>query len=137
MWKLYAILSAVFASLTAVFAKMGVKNIDSNLATGIRTTVILLLICGIVWATGSYSGLKSITPKNYAFLIISGIMTGLSWLFYFKAIQVGELSKVAPIDKLSVVLTIILGLLLFHEKLTVQTAVGGLLVTGGIYVLLL
>ena len=115
MWKLYAVLSAVFASLTAIFCKMGVKGVNSNLATGIRTIVILLLIWGIVFATHSADLIKNLTYKNYLFLIISGIATGLSWLFYFKAIQIGDLSKIAPIDKLSLVLTMILSFIIFKD----------------------
>lgn len=116
MWKLYAVLSAVFASLTAIFCKMGVKGVNSNLATGIRTIVILLLIWGIVFATHSADQIKNLTYKNYLFLIISGIATGLSWLFYFKAIQIGDLSKIAPIDKLSLVLTMILSFIVFKAS---------------------
>ena len=97
MWKVYAVLSAVFASLTAIFSKIGVKNINSNLATGIRTIVILFLIWGIILFTHSYDELKTLSVKNYVFLIISGIATGLSWLFYFKAIQTGDLSKIAQL----------------------------------------
>lgn len=136
MWKLYAVLSAVFAALTAVFSKLGVKDVDSNLATGIRTIVILVLIWGIVTATGAINGLKTLSSRNLIFLIISGIMTGLSWLFYFKAIQMGDLSKVAPIDKLSIVLTIIFGFLIFGEPVTLPVLCGGGLIVSGILVLL-
>lgn len=136
MWKLYAVLSAVFAALTAVFSKFGVKDINSNLATGIRTVVILLLISGIIITTGTISEIKNISSKNLIFLIISGIMTGLSWLFYFKAIQIGDLSKVAPIDKLSIVFTIIFGFLIFKEPVTIPVALGGGLIISGIIVLL-
>jgi len=125
MWKVYAVLSAVFAALTAIFSKLGVKDIDSNIATGIRTVVILFLILGIITATGSVAEIKNISAKNLVFLIISGIMTGLSWLFYFKAIQIGDISKVAPIDKLSIVLTIIFGFLIFKEPVTLPVILGG------------
>lgn len=131
MWKLYAVLSAVFASLTAIFCKMGVKGVNSNLATGIRTIVILLLIWGIVFATHSADQIKNLTYKNYLFLIISGIATGLSWLFYFKAIQIGDLSKIAPIDKLSLVLTMILSFIIFKPLV-----LGAGLIVGGVVVLL-
>ncbi len=136
MWKLYAVLSAVFASLTAIFCKMGVKGVNSNLATGIRTIVILLLIWGIVFATHSADQIKNLTYKNYLFLIISGIATGLSWLFYFKAIQIGDLSKIAPIDKLSLVLTMILSFIIFKESITLPLLLGAVLIVGGVIVLL-
>jgi len=136
MWKVYAVLSAVFAALTAIFSKLGVKDIDSNIATGIRTVVILFLILGIITATGSVAEIKNISAKNLVFLIISGIMTGLSWLFYFKAIQIGDISKVAPIDKLSIVLTIIFGFLIFKEPVTLPVILGGGLIASGILVLL-
>lgn len=136
MWKLYAVLSAVFASLTAIFCKMGVKGVNSNLATGIRTIVILLLIWGIVFATHSADQIKNLTYKNYLFLIISGIATGLSWLFYFKAIQIGDLSKIAPIDKLSLVLTMILSFIIFKESITLPLVLGAVLIVGGVVVLL-
>ncbi len=136
MWKLYAVLSAVFASLTAIFCKMGVKGVNSNLATGIRTIVILLLIWGIVFATHSADQIKNLTYKNYLFLIISGIATGLSWLFYFKAIQIGDLSKIAPIDKLSLVLTMILSFIVFKETITLPLVLGAGLIVGGVVVLL-
>lgn len=136
MWKLYAILSAVFASLTAIFCKMGVKGVNSNLATGIRTIVVLLLIWGIVFATHSADQIKNLTYKNYLFLIISGIATGLSWLFYFKAIQIGDLSKIAPIDKLSLVLTMILSFIIFKESITLPLVLGAGLIVGGVVVLL-
>lgn len=136
MWKLYAILSAVFASLTAIFCKMGVKGINSNLATGIRTIVILFLIWGIIYFTHAYDQLKSLTYKNYIFLIISGIATGLSWLFYFKAIQIGDLSKIAPIDKLSLVLTMILSFLFFKEAITIPLVLGAGLIVAGVFVIL-
>lgn len=140
MWKLYAVLyavlSAVFASLTAIFCKMGVKGVNSNLATGIRTIVILLLIWGIVFATHSADQIKNLTYKNYLFLIISGIATGLSWLFYFKAIQIGDLSKISPIDKLSLVLTMILSFIIFKESITLPLVLGAGLIVGGVVVLL-
>ena len=136
MWKLYAVLSAVFASLTAIFCKMGVKGVNSNLATGIRTIVILLLIWGIVFATHSADQIKNLTYKNYLVLIISGIATGVSWLFYFKAIQIGDLSKIAPIDKLSLVLTMILSFIVFKETITLPLVLGAGLIVGGVVVLL-
>lgn len=137
MWIYYAILSAVFASLTAVFAKVGVKGINSNLATAIRTIVVLILIWGIVFARGEHEGISLLTKKNIFFLVVSGIMTGLSWIFYFKAIQEGPLSVIAPVDKLSVALTIILSFMIFNEPVTLKVLIGVLMIVGGVVVLLI
>ncbi len=137
MWILYAILSAVFASLTAIFAKIGVKDINSNLATAIRTIVVLILIWIIVLVRGEQEGISLISKKNILFLVISGVMTGLSWIFYFKAIQEGPLSFVAPVEKLSVALTIVLSFIIFSEPVTLKAVLGSLLVISGIIVLLL
>lgn len=137
MWILYAILSAIFAALTAIFAKIGVKDINSNLATAIRTIVVLILIWGIVFFRGEQEGLALISKKNILFLIISGIMTGLSWIFYFKAIQEGPLSIIAPIDKLSVALTIILSFIFLNEPVTLKAIAGALLIVAGIVVLII
>jgi transporter family protein len=131
MWKIYALCAAFFAALTAIFAKIGIEGIDSNLATGIRTVIILILIWGIVFATVPLVDIKSLTAVNWTFLILSGIATGLSWLFYFKAIQLGPVSRVAPIDKLSIVLTIILSFVILRETMTWQAVIGGLLIAGG------
>jgi transporter family protein len=136
MWKWYAILSAVFAALTAIFAKIGIKNIDSNLATAIRTCVILLITGGIVIAGSGLNGVKELTRTNWAFLILSGVATGLSWLFYFKALQLGDASKVAPIDKLSVVITIFLSFIILKEPISWKVLLGGLLIAGGSLVIL-
>lgn len=116
MWKLYAFLSAFFAALTAVFAKAGVMDVDSDLATAIRTTIILLLTWGIVIFGCHFSEVKDVSRNTWVFLIFSGLSTGLSWLFYFKAIQLGDVSRVAPIDKLSVVITILLAFLFLYEQ---------------------
>ena len=137
MWKYYALLSAFFAALTAIFAKIGVKDIDSDLATAIRTLVILFIIWGIVLVGNHESGIKNITGQTWLFLILSGVATGLSWLFYFKALQTGDVSRVAPIDKLSVVITICLSFLLLKEPVNVRTVVGALLITGGSIVMLM
>lgn len=137
MWKWYAILSAVFAALTAIFAKIGVKNIDSNLATAIRTCVVLLITWGIVFASNQISEVKSLTKMNWVFLVLSGVATGLSWIFYFKALQLGEASKVAPIDKLSVVFTILLSFLILKEPFSWKVLMGGFLIAGGSLVILL
>ncbi len=131
MWIIYALLSALFASLTAICAKIGVKDIDSNLATAIRTTVILLLTWGIVFFSGHFSQVKTVPRYTWLFLILSGISTGLSWLFYFKAIQLGDVSRVAPVDKLSVVLTIILAFLLLKEPVSQKVIAGGILICAG------
>lgn len=131
MWKIYALLSAVFAALTAIFAKVGVKDIDSNLATAIRTTVILLLTWGIVFAAGHLSEVKSVPRHTWIFLVLSGLSTGLSWLFYFKAIQLGDVSRVAPVDKLSVVLTVILAFFLLKEPVSPKVVAGAALICAG------
>ncbi len=138
MWKLYALLAAVFASLTAITAKIGVKDIDSNLATAIRVSCILVLTWGIVFASGGgLKDLRAIPARSMIFLVISALATGLSWLFYFKALQMGDVSKVAPIDKLSVAITIFLSILLLGEPAAPKTLIGGALITVGSLVLLL
>ena len=131
MWKYYALLSALFAALTAIFAKVGVKGINSDLATALRTLVILLITWGIVFFGNHVGEIKEINRHTWIFLILSGIATGLSWLFYFKAIQEGDVSRVAPIDKLSVVLTICLSFLFLKEPVSLRVIIGGLLITGG------
>lgn len=136
MWWLYALLSAVFAALVAVFAKAGIKGVDSDLATAIRTVVIILIACGIVIAKGSFRQLPELTKTNWIFLILSGCATGLSWLFYFRALQLGEVSKVAPIDKLSVALAIIISVVFLHEKLSWQEGVGAIMIIGGTLLLI-
>lgn len=137
MWKYYAVLSAIFAALTAIFAKIGIKNIDSNLATAIRTCVILLLTWSIVLAGNGATGIKDLTKTNWTFLILSGVATGLSWLFYFKALQLGDASKVAPIDKLSVVFTIFLSFLILGETVSWKVILGGCMIAGGSLVILM
>ena len=131
MWWLYAILSAIFASLTALFSKLGLTNINSNLATGIRTVVIIIMIWSIIMARGEAKGISSISKNDLFFLGISGIATGLSWIFYFKALQIGNVSQVATVDKLSVALTIVLAVIFLGETLTLKNALGaGLIITG-------
>ena len=124
MWKYYALLSAVFASLTAIFAKIGIRNIDSNLATAIRTGVILLITWGIVFFSNRIGEVRELTKMNWLFLILSGVATGLSWLFYFKALQLGDASKVAPIDKLSVIFTIFLSFIILKETVSWRVLLG-------------
>ncbi len=136
MWWIYALLSALFASLTAIFAKLGVANISSNLATGIRTIIILILVWSIVFFKGEAKDISSISKQSLFFLIISGIATGLSWLFYFKALQIGNVSQVALVDKLSVALTIVLAVLFLNESLTWKTAIGAGLIIAGTLVMI-
>lgn len=136
MWWTYALLSAFFASLTAIFSKLGVANINSNLATGIRTVVILVMIWCIVLARGEAKAIGAISRHGLLFLVLSGLATGLSWLCYFKALQLGNVSQVAPIDKLSVALTILLAALFLGESLTLKTAWGAGLIIAGTLVLI-
>jgi len=137
MWKVYALLAAVFASLTAIFSKIGVRDVDSNLATAIRVSFILVLTWGIVLATGSAKELRNLNSGTMLFLFLSAMATGLSWLFYFKALQLGDVSKVAPIDKLSVAITIFFAIIFLHEPASLKTILGGVLITVGSLVLLL
>ena len=137
MWIVYAVLSAVFASLTSILAKVGIENVNSNLATAIRTTVVLILAWGIVLATGSASGLGALSQKSWIFLILSGAATGLSWLCYYKAIAIGDVSRVVPIDKFSIVITLVLAFFFLHERFTPKTIIGALLITAGTFVLIL
>ena len=136
MWKYYALLSAFFAALTAIFAKIGVKDINSDLATAIRTTIILLITWGIVLVGNHQAEVKSIPSHTWIFLVLSGCATGLSWLFYFKAIQLGDVSRVAPIDKLSVVITICLAFIFLKEPVNLKTILGAGLITAGSIVML-
>ncbi len=137
MWKYYALLSAFFAALTAIFAKIGVKDINSDLATAIRTFIILLITWGIVFAGSHQSEIKGISSHTWLFLLLSGVATGLSWLFYFKALQTGNVSRVAPIDKLSVVITIFLSCIFLKEQLSVRVVLGALLITAGSIIMLI
>ena len=136
-WVIYAILSAVFAALTSILAKIGISDINSNLATAIRTIVVLIMAWGIVFMTGAQRGIQDITAKSWIFLVLSGIATGLSWLFYYKALQLGDASKVVPIDKFSVVISMILAFVILKEDLTFKTVMGGILITAGTFVMIL
>ena len=136
-WLIWALLSAMFAGLTAVFAKVGVSTINSNLATAIRTTIILVFTWAIALGTGGTSGLTEVSKQTWIFLLLSGVATGLSWLCYYRALQLGPVSMVAPVDKLSVALAIALGLAFLGESFTWQIAVGGLLIVAGSIVILL
>lgn len=137
MWKYYALLSALFAALTAIFAKIGVRDVNSDLATAIRTTIILLITWGIALVGDHCGEVKNISGHTWTFLVLSGVATGLSWLFYFKALQVGDVSKVASVDKLSVVITICLSFLLLKEQISAKVIIGALLITAGSIVLLI
>lgn len=137
MWVIYALLSALFAALTSILAKIGIENINSNLATAIRTVVVLVMAWGIVLINGSINQIGNITQKSWIFLILSGIATGLSWLFYYKALQMGDASKVVPIDKFSVVITMVLAFVILKEDVTIKTVVGGIFITIGTFILIL
>lgn len=136
MWWIYAVLSAFFASLTAIFAKIGITGVNSNLATAIRSVIILLVAWGIVLARSEYKGIPALSRHNLIYLVVSGLITGLSWIFYFKALQMGKVTQVAPVDKLSIALTIILSVLFLGESLTLKTAIGALLIITGTIVLI-
>ena len=130
MWLLFALLSAVFAALTSILAKMGIEGVNSNLATAVRTGVVVIMAWAIVFLSGAQSGLASISRKSFLFLILSGLATGASWLCYYRAIQIGEVSKVVP-DKLSVVITLVLAFLFLHEQFTVKSFIGCVLIGAG------
>lgn len=137
MWFIFALLSAVFAALTSILAKVGIGGINSNLATAIRTAVVLIMAWGIVFITGAQSGIADISRKSWLFLVLSGLATGFSWLCYYKALQIGEVSKVVPVDKLSVVITLVLAFVFLGEALTVKAVIGGVLITAGTLVMVL
>jgi transporter family protein len=137
MWVFYVILSAIFAALTSILAKIGIANVNSNLATAVRTVVVLVMAWGIVFITGKQVGLTEISRKSWIFLGLSGLATGLSWLFYYRALQMGEASKVVPIDKFSVVISMILAFVVLGEAMKWQTIVGGALITLGTFVMIL
>jgi transporter family protein len=136
MWWIYALLSALFAALTAIFAKIGIKGVDTDLATAIRTVIILILAWAIALFKGTHGGISTLTKTNWTFLILSGCATGLSWICYFRALQLGKVSQVAPVDKLSVALAIALSVLFLGEPLTLKNAIGALLIIGGTIVLI-
>lgn len=131
MWIFYAILSALFAAITSIFAKIGISGVNSNLATAIRTIVVLILAWAIVFITGSHREIKNISSKSMLFLILSGLATGLSWLFYYKAIQMGNVTSVVAIDKLSIIITIVLAFFILNEQLTFKSVIGGILIASG------
>ena len=123
MWFVFALLSAIFAALTSILAKVGIEDVSSNLATAIRTVVVLVMAWGMVFLTGTQSGLSSISKKSWIFLILSGLATGASWLCYYRALQIGDASKVVPVDKLSVVITLVLAFIFLHEQFTVKSLI--------------
>ncbi len=137
MWLILALLSAVFAALTSILAKVGIEGVDSNLGTAIRTLVVFFMALGMVYLTGAKVSLAEISTKTWIFLVLSGLATGASWLCYFKALQIGDVAKVAPIDKTSIIFTIIMAVIFLHEELTLKVAVGGALIAAGTLVMAL
>ena len=137
MWFVFALLSAVFAALTSILAKIGIDGVNSNLATAIRTVVVVVMSWGMVFLTNAQSGLSSINRKSWIFLFLSGLATGASWLCYYKALQVGDASKVVPVDKLSVIITIVLAFVFLHEDFTAKSIVGCLLIGTGTLLMVL
>ena len=137
MWFLLALGSAVFAALTSILAKVGIEGVNSNLATAIRTFVVLAMAWGMVFLTGSQGGISAISRKSWLFLILSGLATGASWLCYYRALQIGEASKVVPVDKLSVVITLVLAFAFLHEKFTWKSIAGAVLITAGTLLMVL
>ena len=137
MWAIFAILSAIFAALTSILAKIGIEGVNSNLATAIRTVVIVFMAWFMVFITGNQYGIVDISKKSWIFLILSGLATGASWLCYYKALQLGEVSKVVPIDKLSIVITISLAFVFLGEQITLKTIIGCSLIVAGTFVMIL
>lgn len=137
MWFVFALLSAVFAAATSILAKIGISGVNSNLATALRTVVVLVMAWGMVFLTDAQGGIGTISRRSWLFLILSGLATGASWLCYFRAVQLGEVSRVAPVDKLSVVLTVLLAAVFLHEKLTVKSLIGAVLITAGTVLMVL
>ena len=137
MWAIFAILSAIFAALTSILAKVGIEGVNSNLATAVRTIVVVLMAWFMVFVTGNQNGIVDISKKSWLFLILSGLATGASWLCYYKALLLGEVSKVVPIDKLSIVITIILAFIFLGEQITLKTLIGCCLIVAGTFVMIL
>ena len=137
MWSIFALLSAIFAALTSILAKVGIEGVNSNLATAVRTIVVVLMAWFMVFITGNQNGIVDISKKSWIFLILSGLATGASWLCYYKALQLGEVSKVVPIDKLSIVITIILAFIFLGEQITLKTLIGCCLIIIGTFVMIL
>ena len=137
MWMIFAVLSAVFAALTSILAKIGIEGVNSNLATAIRTIVVVIMAWGMVFLTHAQNGLAEISKKSWIFLILSGLATGASWLCYYKALQMGDASKVVPIDKMSVVITLILAFVFLHEQFTAKSLIGCMLIGAGTLIMVL
>ena len=137
MWFVYALMSAIFAALTSILAKIGIDGVNSNLATAIRTVVVVLMAWGMVFVTNTQGGICEISKKSWLFLILSGLATGISWLCYYKALQIGEASKVVPVDKLSVVITLVLAFAFLHEQFTAKSLIGCILIGLGTLVMVL
>lgn len=137
MWFVFALLSAVFAALTSILAKIGIDGVNSNLATAIRTAVVLVMAWGMVFLTNAQKGISEINTKSWVFLILSGLATGASWLCYYRALQIGEASKVVPVDKLSVVITLVMAFVFLHEQFTVKSLIGCILIGAGTLVMVL
>lgn len=137
MWLIFALLSAVFAALTSILAKVGIEGVNSNLATAVRTVVVVVMACGMVFLTNTQNGILDISRKSWLFLILSGLATGASWLCYYRALQIGDASKVVPVDKLSVVITLVLAFVFLHEKVTAKSLVGCVLIGAGTLLMVL
>lgn len=137
MWFIFALLSSVFAALTSILAKVGIEGINSNLATAIRTVVVVFMAWGMVFITNTEGGIASISRKSWIFLILSGLATGASWMCYYKALQLGDASKVVPIDKFSTVITVLLAFLFLHEQISAKTVIGLILITAGTFTMIL
>lgn len=137
MWLVFALLSAVFAALTSILAKVGISGVNSNLATALRTVVVLVMAWGMVFVTNAQGGITDISRKSWVFLILSGLATGASWLCYYYALQIGEVSRVVPVDKLSVVITLVLAFVFLHEKFTVHSLIGCILIGAGTLLMVL
>lgn len=137
MWFIFALLSAIFAALTSILAKVGIDGVNSNLATAIRTVVVVATAWGMVFLTNAQNGISEISKKSWIFLILSGLATGASWLCYYKALQIGDASKVVPIDKLSVVITLVLAFLFLHEEFTIKSLIGCILIGAGTLIMVL
>lgn len=137
MWFVFALLSSVFAALTSILAKLGIEGVDSNLATAVRTVVVVVMAWVVVFVTNTQGGLPDISRRSWIFLVLSGLATGASWICYYKALQIGEASKVVPVDKFSIVLTILLAFLILHEQITVKKLIGIVFITIGTFVMIL
>lgn len=137
MWFVFALLSAIFAALTSILAKVGIDGVNANLATAIRTVVVVIMAWGMVFLTNAQGGISDISKKSWIFLVLSGLATGASWLCYYKALQIGEASKVVPVDKLSVIITLVLAFVFLHEKLTPKSVIGCILIGAGTLMMVL